>query len=341
MRADQAYDELMRRVRDETLLTTIEALLEWDEETYMPPGGVENRSEQLALVAGLLHERGTDPRLGDLLAAVESSTLLADPASPATVNVRVLRREYDRFVRLPRALVEDVARTTVLAQRAWSSARSAGDFGRFRPWLDRIVELKRAEAECVGYADEPYDALLEDYEPGLRSAVVGRLFDALRHELLPLADRIAGARRRPDVRGPAPPLSARPPAPLRRSGGRRRGLRLHRAAAWTSAATPRARASARATAASPSAPTIATSPADCSRYSTRSGTGSTSRGSIPSTTVRRWARPPRSAWTSRRPGSGRTGWAGTGASGITSILAPASSSPRAWATSRSTNSTSP
>ena len=67
MRADKAYDELLRRVREETLLTTIDALLEWDGETYMPAGGVENRSEQMALVAGLLHDRGTDPRIGDLL----------------------------------------------------------------------------------------------------------------------------------------------------------------------------------------------------------------------------------------------------------------------------------
>lgn len=198
MRADQAYDELLRRMREETLLTTVEALLDWDEETYMPAGGVENRSEQLALVAGLLHERGTDPRLGELLAAVECSNLSADPGSPAAVNVRELRREYDRFVRLPRTLVQDVARTTALAQKAWASARGAADFARFRPWLERIVALKRAEAECVGYADEPYDALLEDYEPGLSSAVAGRLFGALRRELVPLAERIAGARRRPD-----------------------------------------------------------------------------------------------------------------------------------------------
>jgi Zn-dependent M32 family carboxypeptidase len=67
MRADQAYQELLRRVREEALLTSCEALLEWDEETYMPAGGVENRSEQLALLAGLLHERGTDPRIGGLL----------------------------------------------------------------------------------------------------------------------------------------------------------------------------------------------------------------------------------------------------------------------------------
>lgn len=199
MHPEQAYDELMRRVREESLLSGIEALLEWDEETYMPPGGVESRSEQLALVAGLLHERGTDPRLGDLLAALEGSALLADTAAPAAVNVRAFRREYDRFVRLPRTLVEDVARTTALAQKAWADARAASDFGRFRPWLERIVTLKRREAECVGYADEPYDALLEDYEPGLRSAVVGRLFAALRRELVPLAARIADAPRRPDA----------------------------------------------------------------------------------------------------------------------------------------------
>jgi carboxypeptidase Taq len=199
MRADAAYAELLRRVREETLLTTIEALLEWDEETYMPAGGVENRSEQLALVAGLLHERGTDPRFGELLSAIEGSDLLADPDASAAVNVRALRREYDRFIRIPRSLVEEVARTTALAQQAWATARAAGDFHRFRPYLERIVSLKRAEAECVGYEQEPYDALLEDYEPGLRSAVVSRLFDALRPELVPLIARIGAARRQPDA----------------------------------------------------------------------------------------------------------------------------------------------
>ena len=198
MRADQAYDELMRRVREESLLTTVEALLEWDEETYMPPGGVESRSEQLALVAGILHERGTDPRLGELLAAVEGSDLLADPTSPRAINVRTLRREYDRFVRLPRRLVEEVARTTTLAATAWAAARAAADFTSFRPWLERIVALKQNEAECVGYDGEPYDALLEDYEPGLRSEVVARLYKALRAELVPLAARLEAAPRRPD-----------------------------------------------------------------------------------------------------------------------------------------------
>ena len=199
MRAEQAYHELMQRVRDEATLASIEALLEWDEETGMPAGAVEGRSEQLALLAGLLHERGTDPRLGELLDELEGSRLLADPSSPAAVNVRELRRDYERFVRLPRKLVQDLARCTAVAQRAWSSARKAAEFAGFRPHLERIVELKRAEASCVGYTGEPYDALIDDYEPGITSAIVGRLFHALRLELVPLAGAIAEAGRRPEA----------------------------------------------------------------------------------------------------------------------------------------------
>jgi carboxypeptidase Taq len=199
MRAERAYEELMQRVREEATLSSIEALLEWDEETAMPAGAVEGRGEQLALVAGLLHERGTHPRLGELLDELEGSSLLEDPTSAAAVNVRELRRDYERFVRLPRRLVQDLARTTAVAQRAWATAREAADFPRFRPYLERIVELKRAEAKCVGYAREPYDALIEDYEPGITSAILGRLFDALRRELVPLAARIADAVRRPEA----------------------------------------------------------------------------------------------------------------------------------------------
>jgi carboxypeptidase Taq len=164
---------------------------------------VENRSEQRALIAGLLHERGTDPRMGDLLEELEGSELLADSQSPAAVNVRELRREYDRYVRLPRHLIEQVARTTALAQTAWAQARAEADFSIFRPWLEKIVDLKRAEAECVGYAVEPYDALIEDYEPGMTSQVVARLLDALQRELVPLAHRITH--------------SVRPSRPLRKS----------------------------------------------------------------------------------------------------------------------------
>src|SRR6185436_8202133 len=114
-------------------LASCAALVEWDEERYMPAGGVETRSDELALLAGLLRERGSGPKIGELLAEQERSDLVADPRSPVSVNVRELRREYDRYVRLPRRLVEEVARTTALAQTAWAEARAASQFTGFRP----------------------------------------------------------------------------------------------------------------------------------------------------------------------------------------------------------------
>jgi carboxypeptidase Taq len=197
MRARAAYDELIRRTREESLLASCAALLAWDEETFLPRAGVAHRAEQLALLAGLEHARATDPRLAELLAEVEGSPLLDDPHSPEAANVREVRRAYGRAARLPRALVEELSRVTSFAQQEWAAARRDADFGRFRPWLERVVRLKRREAECVG-GDPPYDALLDGYEPGARTAAVAPLFDALREELIPLANALAYAPRRPD-----------------------------------------------------------------------------------------------------------------------------------------------
>ncbi|MDQ2768441.1 MAG: carboxypeptidase M32, partial [Gemmatimonadota bacterium] len=146
MNPEQAYVELVRLSREETVLSSCLDMLEWDEEVCMPPGGVENRAEQMALLAGILHDRGTDPRYDELLGAVEASSLISDPESPPAVNVRELRRGYDRERRIPRRLVEESARVTALASQVWSEARKQDDFKTFAPWLDRIFGLAREEA---------------------------------------------------------------------------------------------------------------------------------------------------------------------------------------------------
>jgi carboxypeptidase Taq len=199
MRLETAYDELVRRSREETLLASCAELLAWDEETYLPRAGVGHRAEQLALLAGLLHERAVDPRVGELLADVEGSPLVAEPDSDAAANVREWRREYERSVRLPRTLVEQTTRVTSFAQQEWAAARDRADFARFRPWLEKVIALKRREAECLGYPDHPYDALLDDYEPGARTADLAALFAALRDDLRPLVNALTYARRRPDT----------------------------------------------------------------------------------------------------------------------------------------------
>ena len=144
-----AYGELIQKTRELGLLASCSAVLSWDEQTYMPPGGSVHRGEQMALLAGLHHDRATDPRIGELLALVAGSDLTADPESVPAVNVREIARSYQRQTLLPRALVEDLARTTSLAQQEWIIARRENDYPRFRPWLDKIVQLKRQEAACL------------------------------------------------------------------------------------------------------------------------------------------------------------------------------------------------
>jgi carboxypeptidase Taq len=198
MRAEAAYAELIRRTREHSLLASCAELLAWDEDACMPPAGAEHRAAQLALLAGLLHERETDPRLGDLLAEVEGSPLVADADAPEAANVREVRRRCARASRLPRGLVEETARVTALAEQVWAEARRAADFARLRPWLERVLLLKRREAEALNLGGELYDALLDDYEPGARGAALAPLFEALRRDLAPLLDAIAASGRRPD-----------------------------------------------------------------------------------------------------------------------------------------------
>jgi carboxypeptidase Taq len=189
---EQAYVELIRLSREETLLSSCLDVLQWDEEVCMPRGGVEHRAEQMALLAGLAHDRGTNPRYDELLGAIEGSSLVADPESPQAVNVRELRRGYDRERRLPRRLVEESARVTAVASQAWSDARKRDEFKAFAPWLDRIFALAREEADAVGYVGARYDALLDDYEPGMTTDRLSDLFARLRADLVPLVDSLRG-----------------------------------------------------------------------------------------------------------------------------------------------------
>ncbi len=191
MQPAEAYAALTTLAREETVLASCSDLLEWDEETFMPRGGVENRAEQMALMAGLLHERGSDPRFGELLSIVEGSDLAADPASDVAVNIRELRREFERERLLPRDLVEEGARVATFGAQAWVDAREAADFGVFRPWLEKIIVMAREEADAVGFSETRYDAMLDDYEPGMTTREVTALFAGLKARLIPMVEELS------------------------------------------------------------------------------------------------------------------------------------------------------
>src|SRR4051794_9632965 len=189
-----AYAQLITEVREISLIDSIGSLMGWDEHTYLPPKGTNHRADQQALIATMSHQRFTSPRINDLLKQVETSDLVKDPVSDAAANVREIRRLYDRAVKLPTSLVDELTRTATLAQAAWAEAKKKSDFATFEPWLDKTLQLKRQEAKCIGYpSGNPYDALLDAYEPGETAAGVQRVFDTFRQRLVDLIARIGAS----------------------------------------------------------------------------------------------------------------------------------------------------
>lgn len=193
------YQSLCDELRQAATLASIGSLLGWDQETMMPPRGAALRAEQLAMIAAVAHERWTSDRVGELLEGCEGDAELSSDSGVAA-NLRETRRQFDRAVRLPAAFVAEFARTTSEAVEVWRAARNRSDFAAFAPWLERVVGLSRERAALLGAAagDEQYDTLMEDYEPGVRSAQVEQVFGALRPRLLDLLDAVKSSGNPPD-----------------------------------------------------------------------------------------------------------------------------------------------
>ncbi len=197
--ASPAYEELKHLLREASLLESCGAVLGWDEQTYMPPGGSAFRAEQAGLLAGMSHGLRTAPRLGELLSTLESE-IPTETDSEVAANVREARRQFDRATKLPRRLVEEMSRVTSLAQQNWIQARKRSDFSLFLPWLSQIIDLKREEAAAVGSKTGiAYDALLDEYEPGMTTADVAAVFGPLREALVPLVAAIVSSPQQPQV----------------------------------------------------------------------------------------------------------------------------------------------
>ena len=189
-----AYDELCSLAREWSHLESIAHLAAWDQETYMPAGGAGARAEQSSVIASIIHARQTSPRVGELIAACEAdASIMGDEASPAARNVREFRRDFDLATKLPKELVEELARTGSQAQQVWKDARAKSDFAMFEPWLEKMTGLARRKAECYGWGDgEAYDALLNEYEPGMKSSEVEAIFTPLGEQLSALVARLRG-----------------------------------------------------------------------------------------------------------------------------------------------------
>jgi carboxypeptidase Taq len=131
-----------------------------------------------------------------MLVEIEGSELVKAPESDAAANVRELRRTYDRATKLPATLVEEMTKTAVLAHHAWVVARNKSDYALFKPWLAKTLDLKRQEANCVGFTTTMYDSLLDEYEPHETTENLNRVFETLRGALVDLVAKIQASRKK-------------------------------------------------------------------------------------------------------------------------------------------------
>ena len=188
---DERFDQLRTKLGQVEDLRAAATVLEWDQETYMPDGAAEARAHQIATLRTLAHEFFTDDEIGTLLDALAPATDDLDPLTDEASLVRVTQRDYDKALRIPADLVGEIAAAVALGKQAWRTARSEDDFSLFAPHLDRLIDLNVRKAEALGYDDRIYDALLDQYEPGMTTAEVERVFGDLRPKLVEIVHTIA------------------------------------------------------------------------------------------------------------------------------------------------------
>lgn len=181
-----AYDDLMAFQRQTEALGQVAGRLGWDQETVMPEGSAGQRAEEIGALESVLHARRTDPRIADWLAAAKA------PDAVGEAQLRQIRRNHARMSKVPARLAEEIATVTSLAQGVWADARAREDVAGFLPTLARVVALKREEAAALAQGGDPYDALVDDYEPGMTGAEIAAMFDAMRPRLVALREKVLG-----------------------------------------------------------------------------------------------------------------------------------------------------
>ena len=184
MTNNTAFADLMAFQRQTEALGKVAERLGWDQETMMPRGAADQRGEEMAAMEGILHARRTDARIADWLAAAEA------PDAAGAAQLRLIRRSFERSVKVPADLAEALARLTSVAQGIWAEARAADKVADFLPTLAEVLALKRQEAAALAEGGDLYDALIDDYEPGATAESLGAMFGRMRPRLVALREKV-------------------------------------------------------------------------------------------------------------------------------------------------------
>ncbi len=187
----KAYEELKTRLGEIVDLMGAASVLGWDHRTQMPRNGAVARSEQMGTLTKLMHTMFASPEMGKLIDEAAPWAEEQGYDSLEASLVRVVRHDYEKLVRVPPELSAEMSRTAAIAEPVWQEAREASDWSMFQPYLEKVIELRRQYVDCFEPADEDYDILLDDYEPGMKTAEVRAVFDELKAGLVPLIAEVA------------------------------------------------------------------------------------------------------------------------------------------------------
>jgi carboxypeptidase Taq len=189
---EDKLNQLKTILREVSDLYAAAALLGWDQQTYMPSGGAEGRGYQLGTVETLAHLKFTSQEVGKLLDELQPTTDQLEPDSDEARLIKVTRRMYEKETKVPAELITEMAQVTAIAHQAWAEARAENSFAKFQPHLEKVVELRCRYAELFAPYEHIYDGLLDDFEPGLKTAEVKAIFEKLRPQQVALVHAIAG-----------------------------------------------------------------------------------------------------------------------------------------------------
>lgn len=190
----KSYSQLKNLLGEVYDLNSSLAVLAWDQQTYMPSGGAEERGSAMATLSRIMHLKITSDELQKNLAECEADLQgVADDSDEARL-LKVTRREVNRRIRIPADWVASFAEATAIGQEMWEQAKGASDFSRFQPYLERIYELRREYASFFQPYDHIYDPMLDEFEPGLKTAEIQAIFTVLRKEQVQLIQELTARR---------------------------------------------------------------------------------------------------------------------------------------------------
>ncbi|MHA1613289.1 MAG: carboxypeptidase M32 [Candidatus Thorarchaeota archaeon] len=190
----EAYEKILERSKEIILLGSAAGVVGWDLETYMPPKGIMLRSEQLAIMRKLNHRMATDPEVGKLIEAAEKDSDALDEAQQR--NLYLTKRSYDALTKIPEELVGEMAKQRAISVQTWKKAKAANNWKMFEPELEKMIGLSRQYYEVLAEVREIpllYDAMLDQFERGMRAVQVSKIFGELREKLVPLTAKCATA----------------------------------------------------------------------------------------------------------------------------------------------------